>query len=77
MNCALIYGDNCSKYPEGKALKEAGGAIQVSDSNDLSSALSFYSNETNLQIAKSAALSFIESNRGATEIVYQELQKFC
>jgi len=73
---ALIYGNNHAKFPEGKQLTEAKGAFGVADSKDFSKCLNaFLENKELLETTQCNAKAFIENNKGATDIVFEEVKK--
>jgi len=73
---ALIYGNNHAKFPEGKQLTEAKGAFGVADSKNFSKCLNaFLENKELLETTQCNAKAFIENNKGATDIVFEEVKK--
>jgi len=74
---AILFGDNHSKFPEGQQLIDAGGGFEIKDNVDFSNRLNqFLAKEELLKTTKLNAKDFIQKNKGATEIVYQEVKEF-
>ena len=73
---ALIYGNNHAKFPEGKHLIEVKGAFEIANANDFSKYLNgFIENNTLLESTQSNAKSYIDNNKGATKIVFEEVKR--
>lgn len=64
-----IFGPNYQKFDEAVFLMEKNAGKSVSDSLSLHEAFQFLTKPENYQHASREALSFIESQRGATELV--------
>ena len=73
---ALIYGNNHGKFPEGKQLIEANGAFTIKDANDFSNCINrFLENKKLLESTQQHAKAFIDTNKGATDIVFKGINK--
>jgi 3-deoxy-D-manno-octulosonic-acid transferase len=73
---ALIYGNNHAKFPEGKQLTEANGAFAINDASEFTKHLNmFLENSGLLENTQRNAKAFIENNKGATGIVFEEIKE--
>jgi 3-deoxy-D-manno-octulosonic-acid transferase len=70
----VVYGNNHSKYPEGKELAESGGGFAVS-SNEFSQIIKLLiTDESKRKQSGAAAKKFVESRSGATAVLIEELK---
>ena len=73
---ALLYGNNHGKFPEGKQLIEANGAFAIKDANQFSKHLNgFLEDNELLEKTQRNAKAFIYNNKGATDIVFEEVKR--
>ena len=73
---ALLYGNNHAKFPEGKQLIEANGAFAIKDANQFSKHLNgFLEDNELLEKTQRNAKAFIYNNKGATDIVFEEVKR--
>ncbi|MDC3336516.1 3-deoxy-D-manno-octulosonic acid transferase [Flavobacteriales bacterium] len=70
----VVYGNNHSKYPEGKELVESGGGYSVSRTEFSPVIKLLVMDESKRKQAGTAAKNFVESRSGATAILMEELQ---
>ena len=64
----VLFGPEYKKFKEAVGLIEAGGAICITSSNELSATLQkFISNKTELELRGKNSFEFVKQNKGATE----------
>jgi 3-deoxy-D-manno-octulosonic-acid transferase len=68
----VVFGPVHEKFPEAKALIEAGGSLSVSSRSDFLQFLERLEKDQNKIMAHNAKL-FIQSNTGATELIMKDL----
>jgi 3-deoxy-D-manno-octulosonic-acid transferase len=72
----IIFGPNYQKFNEAKELIAMGAAQSVTNTTELSTALSqLLSNDKLLKSANHAAKNYVQTNTGATEIVMQNIMQ--
>ena len=68
-----LIGGNHHKFPEAKYLIEKGGVFSIEGENDFSKKLITLSNLNNYKQAVKVNQDFIDKNRGATVIIFEQL----
>ena len=72
----LLFGPNIDKYPEANLMLKEEIAEIIHDSKDLKNIiLKLIGNKAELEKKKKKAKEIIKENKGATEIVWNEIQK--
>ena len=72
----LLFGPNIDKYPEANLMLKEEIAETIQDSKDLKNIiLKLIGNKAELEKKKKKAKQIIKENKGATEIVWNEIQK--
>lgn len=72
----VFYGNNFSKYPEGKELIDFGGSISVANFLEFEQKLNqLISDNQQLKIYKQKAKEFVYQHKGATDIVFNAIKE--
>lgn len=69
----LIFGPRYEKFTEARIMVECGAAMSISDTGDLAGAFDHFKNPTVYSQARKNALTYLKSNRGATEKIMRGL----
>lgn len=73
----VIFGPNYQKFKEAVDLIELGGAFAISNETSLKSAFSrLIESDENYNAVSSICKTFIEQNRGATDLILKKLSKY-
>ena len=72
----IFFGPQYQKFDEAKRLVLAGGAFSITDSNQMLSKISIFDqNEEEYKRVCTICQNFVQSNLGATDILYQHISK--
>ena len=73
----VIFGNNHSKYPEAQLLIDNGVAFSIEKKDELKAIISdLISNNDSLNQIKSKSQRLVESNKGATNKIFQEIEPY-
>ena len=73
----IIIGKNYNKFPEAKEMIKMGGAVSVSSAEEFNSAIeNFISNQNYREECGNKNKSYIDLNRGASDIIFEQLKPY-
>jgi len=71
----VIFGNKHEKFPEAKALIDAGGAIEISNRKEFNTAIDFLSDKMNYEKASNKCSLFVKSQTGATKLIMKSVNE--
>jgi len=71
----VIFGNKHKKFPEAKALIDAGGAIEISNRTEFNVAIDFFSDKMNYENASNNCSLFVKSQTGASKLIMNSINE--
>ena len=71
----VIFGNKHVKFPEAKALIDAGGAIEISNRKEFNDAIEFLSDKMNYEKASNNCSLFVKSQTGASKLIMNSVNE--
>jgi 3-deoxy-D-manno-octulosonic-acid transferase len=71
----VIFGNKHVKFPEAKALIDAGGAIEISNRKEFNAAIEFLSDKMNYEKASNNCSLFVKSQTGASKLIMNSVNE--